>query len=238
MHSPKVLYEDNHLIVVDKPANMPCVPDETRDLSTYDWVRQYIKKKKNKPGNVFLGIFQRLDRPVSGVLAFAKTSKAARRLNEAIKGSGLRKYYLAITVGLPPKAQGREYLWLKKDRRKNVVAISHYGVGQRAVTKWRLMRKIGANRGLVLLEPETGRPHQLRITLANMGCPIEGDVKYGAPTPLKDRSIALHSTILQLFHPVKKVELYILSAPKRPPFPKIPDSEVLSLWKNSPSQGE
>lgn len=229
------MYEDNHLIIVKKPANMPSVPDKTREASTYDWVKQYIKDTREKPGNVFLGVFQRLDRPVSGVLAFARTSKAAKRLTRAIRHREVRKCYLAVTHGVPGKACGTETMWLEKDQKRNLVRITTEGTGKVATTHWRVLRRLEDGHALILLEPATGRPHQLRLTLAKLGCPIVGDLKYGAPVPLEDRSIALHSLGIRMTHPVKKTELLVCSAPDRLPFPKISTHEVMSAWKSAAS---
>ncbi|WP_067620336.1 RluA family pseudouridine synthase [Dissulfuribacter thermophilus] len=221
----RIIYEDNHLIVIIKPPCMPSVPDISEDLSAYEWVKTYIKDIKKKPGNVYLGIFQRLDRPASGILAFSKTSKSSKRMTDAMKKGLIKKQYLALTEGTPKKTEGEETLWLKKDRRKNVVTIGRNGNGQRAVTKWKVLN-IKNKKTLFLVEPKTGRPHQIRVTLSHLGCPILGDVKYGASAPLRDRSIALHATRLSFPHPTRKELMTFTALPYRSPFPKIKEDEV------------
>ena len=232
MEGIRILFEDNHLIVVEKPANVPSVPDRSGDLSAFHWVKHYIKESKNKPGNVYLGTFHRLDRPVSGVLAFARTSKAAKRMTEAIKSSKVKKLYLAVTEGRPRKEAGEERIWIEKNRAKNLVRTTNRGQGKMAITRWRTLEFLNGSSALLLLEPVTGRPHQIRLTLSYMGCPIKGDIKYGARKALPDRSIALHAVCLSFPHPTKVENVDVWSFPTRPPFPKVSRKEVGLKWKN------
>lgn len=211
----KIIYEDNHLLVLSKPAGLLAVPDSTGDASLLDLAKAYIKKTKKKPGDVFLGVVHRIDRPVSGLVCFAKTSKAASRLSEQMRAHAIQKTYLALTKGMPLHENGIFEHMLRKDRTKNIVELFPAGVeeagAKSARTIWRVIKK---KNDLCLLEltPETGRPHQLRSQCAYMGLSILGDVKYGAAAPLADGSIALHAFKLALCHPTKK-ELLIFEAP-------------------------
>ncbi|MDA8161678.1 MAG: RNA pseudouridine synthase [Desulfobacteraceae bacterium] len=206
----KIIYEDNHLLVLSKPAGLLAVPDSTGDDSLLDLAKAYIKKTRGKPGNVFLGVVHRIDRPVSGLVCFAKTSKAASRLSKQMRAHAIQKTYLALTKGTPAHENGIFEHMLKKNRAKNVVELFPMGTKEAetrpARTLWRVIKK---KNDIYLLEltPETGRPHQLRSQCARMGLPILGDVKYGAPAPLADGSIALHAFRLALDHPTKKDRL-------------------------------
>jgi 23S rRNA pseudouridine1911/1915/1917 synthase len=212
----QVLYEDNHLLVLSKPACVPAVPDSSKDMSLLDWGRIYLKKTRNKPGNVFLGVVHRLDRPVSGIVCLAVTSKAASRLSENLRTHRMSKTYLALTENRPPSEHGVLEHILKKNNAKNVVKIISPGLtkapGKLARTVWKLLE---AKEDIYLLElkPETGRPHQLRVQCAAMGCPLMGDVKYGAKTPLPDASIGLHAHKLEFLHPVRKERLSLSTPP-------------------------
>jgi len=203
-----VLHADNHLLVVAKPAGLPMVPDESGDASLLDLARAWIKREKGKPGAVYLGVVQRLDRPVSGVVVFARTSKAAARLTAAFKSRAVEKVYWGVSASEPAGSEGVLEQWLWKDEERNVVRTSaREREGARlAVTRWRVLAEAGAGRERrVLFEfrPETGRPHQLRVAAASLGCPLLGDLKYGARTALPDRSIALHARSLELAHPTR-----------------------------------
>ncbi|MGQ9745316.1 MAG: RluA family pseudouridine synthase [Dissulfurimicrobium sp.] len=203
----KIIYEDNHLLVLSKPACLLTVPDSTGDLSLLDWAKAYIKETRGKPGNCFLGVVHRLDRPVSGLVCFAKTSKAASRLSEQMRSHAIRKTYLAITDIGPPAQNGVLEHMLKKDCTRNIVQVFSKDLkdplARPARTLWRI---IGKRDGLYLLEltPETGRPHQLRAQCAWMACPLLGDIKYGARKLISDGSIALHAFRLELIHPTTK----------------------------------
>jgi 23S rRNA pseudouridine1911/1915/1917 synthase len=207
-----VLYEDNHLIAVNKRSGDIVQIDETGDLPLDEQVKQYLAIKYNKPNSAFLGVVHRLDRPVSGVILFAKTSKALERVNAMFKNRELKKTYWAVVRGKPEKASGTLVHWLVKNPQKNVV--THYSKevpgSQRAELSYRL---IGELNGYYLLEvdPLTGRSHQIRVQLSSMGCPIVGDNKYGYPRGSRKGSICLHARRLQFLHPVKKEPIDIFA---------------------------
>lgn len=203
MSELKVLYEDNHLIAVVKPAGILVQADSTRDRCLMDEVKNYLKKKYKKPGKVWLGLVHRLDRPVSGVVLFAKTTKGASRLSEQFRNHTVEKIYQASVVGKPPAQNGTLVNYLKKDAAKNTTTVFDKFVpgSQRADLNYRVLenkRDAATGRDVSLLEIKlgTGRSHQIRSQLAKVGCPIEGDVKYGAPEALPDKSIALTASRL------------------------------------------
>ncbi|MFQ5750284.1 MAG: RluA family pseudouridine synthase [Planctomycetota bacterium] len=201
---PEILLCDNHLLGVVKPAGVPMVPDASGDPSLLEQARAWVKRRYGKPGNVFLGVVHRLDRPVSGVAVFARTSKAAARLSDLWRRHELKRIYRGVTAGEPPGEEGRLEQWLLKDRPRNIIrAVEEQHPGaRRAVTFWRVLER-RAGRSLLELEPLTGRSHQLRAACAALGMPLLGDLKYGAGTPLPDRSIALHARSLAFRHPVR-----------------------------------
>lgn len=214
-----VLHVDNHLLVVAKPAGVPCVPDESGDPSLLDQAREWVRVEFGKPGRAFLGVVHRLDRPVSGVVVFARTSKAATRLTDAFREGRVRKTYWAVVGGTlrGPGTELRQWLW--KDRERNRVhAYEHHVEGAReARTTWRTLA-IGGGTTLVELTPHTGRSHQLRVALASLGHPILGDLRYGARERLPDRSLALHALRLELDHPTRDAR-FVLEVPPPAPFP-------------------
>ena len=190
--------------MVLKPACLPIVPASSGDESLLDQARAWVKKEYSKPGNVFLGVVQRLDRPVSGVVCFARTSKAASRLSEAWRSNTVFKTYQGLGVGDVLEDSGHLTQWLIKDRERNVVRVvtAETTGAKKAETKWKILRR---EKGKVLFEliPVTGRAHQLRLAAATLGAPLEGDIKYGATKALPDRSIALHAGELEVPHPTK-----------------------------------
>jgi 23S rRNA pseudouridine1911/1915/1917 synthase len=208
-----VVYEDNHLILVNKAAGIIVHEDATRDKTLEEYVKEYIKIKYEKPGDVFLGTIHRLDRPVSGLIAFARTSKALIRMNAMFKGREVQKTYWAITARKPEKKSGKLVHWLLKNEDKNVVTTHDTEVpgSQKAELNYRYMGSINKMH-LIEVNPITGRSHQIRVQLAAIGCPIKGDVKYGFPKPNFDGSICLHSRRLFFKHPVKN-EPMICKAP-------------------------
>ena len=218
---PELLFEDNHLLAVNKPAGMLVQGDRTGDVPLVEHLRQYIKEKYRKPGNVFLGVVHRLDRPVSGALVFARTSKALERLNAAFAGREVLKIYLAVVANRPPAESGRLVHWLQKDNMNNVVKAyrSEKKGTLLAELDYRLLGSMGSH-SLLEVKPKTGRPHQIRVQLASMGCPIAGDLKYGYKQPDPGGNIALHAYSLSFRHPVKQ-ELIELRAP-------LP---VLAIWQ-------
>ena len=200
----EVLFEDNHLLVVHKPACLPTVPDASGDESLLERAKAWIKERHAKPGDVFLGVVQRLDRPVSGVLVFARTSKAAARLSEILRERQAEKIYVAVGEGMARSDSGELEQWLVKDERTNrVESFARERAGAlHALTRWRVLARAD-NRTLYEFAPATGRPHQLRLAAVALGTPLVGDLKYGASAPLADKSIALHARSLAFEHPVR-----------------------------------
>jgi len=206
-----VLYEDNHIIVVNKQSGEIVQGDKTGDTPLSDIVKAYLKEKYNKPGNVFLGVVHRLDRPVSGVVLFAKTSKALPRLNKLFaEHEKVKKTYWAIVGNKPPQESGTLTHWLTRNEKTNTAKAYDREVpnSKKAVLDYQL---IAASERYYLLEIQlhTGRHHQIRCQMAKMGCPIKGDLKYGAPRSNPDGSICLHARHLELEHPVSHQTLSI-----------------------------
>ena len=207
----RVLYLDNHLLVINKPAGLLAQGDRTGDPTVLSLGKAYLKERFNKPGRVFLSVMHRLDRPASGVMVLARTSKAARRLTEQFRRRRPDKRYLAIVEG---RCEGRgrceEYL-VKEGRRVRVVPADHTGAKQ-AVLHW---RGLAFRAGCSLLEVglETGRPHQVRVQLAHRGHPLLGDVRYGARRPFDGRNLALHSYRLTVDHPTQGMPMTWTAAP-------------------------
>lgn len=208
----KVVYEDNHIIVVDKASGEIVQGDKTGDKPLADTVKEYIKEKYAKPGNVFLGVAHRLDRPVAGLVVFARTSKALARLNDMFRDGEVHKTYWALTAGVPPQPEGTLTHWLVRNEKQNKsYAYSHQVEGaKKAVLDYRL---IGSTQRYRLLEVnlKTGRHHQIRCQLANMGCPIKGDLKYGAKRSNPDGSISLNAHRIEFVHPVSKKHIVLES---------------------------
>ena len=200
-----VLYEDNHIIIVNKTASEIVQGDKTGDTPLSEIVKQYLKEKYAKPGNVFIGVTHRLDRPVSGLVVFAKTSKALARLNEMFRGSEVKKTYWAVVKERPPKPEDElvHYLVRNEKQNKSYAYDQERPGSKKAVLHYRL---IGRSQNYYLLEVDlkTGRHHQIRCQLAKMGCPIKGDLKYGFPRSNPDGSICLHARRIRFVHPVSK----------------------------------
>jgi 23S rRNA pseudouridine1911/1915/1917 synthase len=226
--SLSVLYEDNHLLVVDKPAGLPTMGVSDDKPSVLSAARDYIKQKYNKPGNVYLGIVSRLDAPVTGVLVIARTSKSARRLTEAFRSRTVDKQYLAVVEGHLEKPQGRLEHFLRKDERhRRMHTTSEHAAGtQRAALNYEVIEELD-HTSLVSVMLETGRKHQIRVQLAKIGHPIVGDRKYGATSQLAE-GIALHSYRLALEHPVRKESLEVVAPlPAYWPRVRLPPRETL-----------
>lgn len=206
----QILHEDNHLLIVNKPPGVLVQGDATGDEPLVEIGKAYIGKKYKKPGEVFLGVVHRLDRPVSGVVVFARTSKALKRMNALFRNKETIKTYWAIVRELPPQEEDTLIHWLVKDEAKNkTTAYRRETPGAlRAELRYRVMARSG---GMIFLEvnPLTGRPHQIRVQLASIGCPIRGDLKYGDTSPLEDSSIALHARQLEFMHPVRQEKLIV-----------------------------
>ena len=210
-----VLYEDNHLLIVNKAPGVLVQGDATGDPTLLDYAKGYLKEKYHKPGDVFLGLVHRLDRPVSGIVVLARTSKALERMNRLFKDRKTQKVYCAIVHKRPANPEDVLVNWLKKDERANrtVAYTTEREEALRSELRYELvMEKNGYF--LLRVEPVTGRPHQIRVQLAAIGCTIQGDVKYGSPSGIDDGSIYLHAAALSFEHPVKKEQLRI-AAPFR-----------------------
>ena len=215
MIDPKIIYEDNHLLVVNKPIGWLVQGDKTGDPTLTDWGKNYIKKKCNKLGDVFLNPAHRLDRPVSGVVVFARTSKALTRLTALFRDQLVQKTYVTVVKARPQELNGTLINWLVKDETKNITKAFNKdkGSGKKSMLTYRtLMYEDGHS--LLVVKPETGRPHQIRVQLAKMLCPIQGDLKYGYATPNPDKSICLHAFKIEFEHPVKKEKISLRATPK------------------------
>lgn len=201
----QVLYEDNHLVIVNKAGGMLVQGDKTGDKTLGDWAKEYIKERYDKPGNVYLGIPHRIDRPVSGIVILTRTSKALERMNQIFRSRKIQKTYWAIVKRKPANTEGKLVHWLKKDQAKNKVTAYDEAVegAQKAETRYKVLGKLN-DHWLLEVNPITGRPHQIRVQLASMGCPIRGDVKYGFPRKDVDNNIHLHARRIYFVHPIKK----------------------------------
>jgi len=206
-----VLYEDNHIIAVNKTCNEIVQGDKTGDTPLSEIVKVYIKEKYNKPGEVFLGVTHRLDRPTSGVVLFARTSKALTRLNEMFKSHELiKKTYWAIVQGYPKQPEARLENWLIRNeaQNKSYIAKPNANNAKMAVLSYRVLVR-GENYTLLEINLETGRHHQIRCQLAAIGCPVKGDLKYGAKRSNPDGGICLHARKIEFIHPVSKENICI-----------------------------
>jgi 23S rRNA pseudouridine1911/1915/1917 synthase len=214
----QILFEDNHLIAVNKPAGVLVQADETEDTPLSEYVKQYIKDRYNKPGEVFLGTIHRLDRPVSGVVVFARTSKALERMNKLFHDRKVEKLYWAISAVRPDPLSGHLEHYIEKDKERNVARASlraRSKDAKKAELDYALLASLGDHH-LIEVRPSTGRPHQIRVQLARLGCPIRGDVKYGAPSVNRSGAIHLHCRSLTFEHPVQKTPVTITADPLEP----------------------
>jgi 23S rRNA pseudouridine1911/1915/1917 synthase len=209
----RIIFEDNHLLVINKDAGVLVQGDKTGDTPLSDLAKAYVKEKYQKPGEVFMGVIHRIDRPVSGLVLMARTSKALERMNEQFKNREIEKKYLAVVRNRPPANAGNLVHWLIKNPETNVTKAYEKEVpnSMRSELNYKL---IGELDGFYLLDvnPITGRPHQIRVQLASMNCPIVGDNKYGYPRGNKDKSICLHAHQVKFMHPVKKEEMQLFAA--------------------------
>lgn len=210
----RILFEDNHLIVVNKLPSEIVQGDKTGDEPLNEALKQYLKEKYHKPGNVFLGVVHRLDRPVSGVVVFAKTGKALSRMNELIKQRDMQKIYWAVVKNKPPQNIGRltHYLVRNQQKNKSFVSKIHSKESKEAVLSYRLLAS-GERYHLLEIDLHTGRHHQIRAQLAAIGCPVKGDLKYGFSRSNPDASISLHARKVSFVHPVRKEKLEIIADP-------------------------
>lgn len=208
----QVIYEDNHIIIVNKRAGDIVQGDKTGDKPLSDVVKEYIKDKYNKPGNVYLGVVHRLDRPTTGIVMFAKTSKALPRLNKLFADKKANKTYWAIVKNAPDKPNDTLINWLKKNPKNNKSTAYPKEIteSKKAILHYKTLKALD-NYFLLEIELETGRHHQIRVQLSNIGSPIKGDLKYGFDRSNKDASISLHARRLQFTHPVSKDVIDVLA---------------------------
>ena len=211
-----IVYEDNHLIIINKSAGELSQSDYTKDLSLVDKVKNYIKTKYKKPGNVYLGLVNRLDRPTSGLVIFSKTSKSLARMNKLLKERKIKKIYHAVTEKSPDPKKGTLINFLKKNQIKNKSFIVNENElkSKKAILHYTLIKKL-KNFFLIEIMLETGRHHQIRSQLANIGCVIKGDVKYGAKRANKDKSICLHAKNIEFIHPITKAKISLDANPPK-----------------------
>lgn len=216
MHSTpenlQILFEDNHIIIVNKRSGDITQGDKTGDIPLSDVVKAYIKKKYNKEGNVFLGVVHRLDRPTSGVIIFARTSKALERLNKMLRDKKINKTYWAIVKNHPKKEKDTLTHFLKKNPKNNKSFVHQKEVdgSKKAVLHYQLLKKLD-NYSLLEIDLETGRHHQIRAQLSSIGFPIKGDLKYGFNRSNSDGSIHLHARKIAFVHPVSKEKISIIA---------------------------
>lgn len=210
----EVLYEDNHIIAINKRPSDIVQGDKTGDTPLSEFVKQYIKEKYNKPGDVFIGTVHRIDRPVSGIVLFAKTSKALARLNQMFQTKEIQKTYWAVVKNKPKNIKGKLVHFLKKNEAKNMSkAFEKEQTGAlRSELDYELILSLD-NYHLLEITPHTGRHHQIRVQLSTIGCPIKGDIKYGFDRTNKDASIHLHARKIEFIHPVKKEPVTIIAPP-------------------------
>ena len=206
----EVLYEDNHLIAVNKKSGDIVQGDKTGDTPLSDFVKAYIKKKYNKSGEVFLGTIHRLDRPTSGVVLYARTSKALSRMNEQFREKQVQKTYWTVVEKTPPTESGTLENYLQKNQKQNKSYVTKSKGGKHAILDYKLLRKLD-NFFHLEIKPKTGRHHQIRVQLATIGCIIKGDLKYGAKRSNKDASIHLLAQKLEFVHPVTKEDITIVA---------------------------
>jgi len=205
MEQLNIAYEDNHIIVVVKPQNIPTQEDDSKDKDLLTMVKEYIKVKENKPGNVYVGLVHRLDRPTGGVMVFAKTSKAASRLTEQMQSGDFHKRYLAVINGKPREKRGKLVNYLLKNARTNTVQVVPELTtnAKRAELTYEIIDE-KEKVSLARIDLHTGRSHQIRVQMKNIGCPVYGDVKYGGDILAKGHNLALWAYELKFIHPTTK----------------------------------
>lgn len=217
-----ILYEDNHLLIVNKQAGELVQPDPSGDTALEEEIKAYLKVRDQKPGNVFLGVVHRIDRPVSGVVLFAKTGKALVRMNEEVKNREIKKIYWALTENRPLQDEGKLIHFLVRDGKTNRSRVYDRPteMSKEARLRYRVLTQ-STHYYLLEVDLETGRHHQIRAQLSKIGCPIRGDLKYGARRSNRDGSISLHARSIEFIHPVRK-ERICITAP-------VPAND--SLWQ-------
>ena len=225
-----VFYSDNHLLAVYKPAGLLVQGDKSGDVCLLELAKQWIKQRYRKPGNVFLGLVHRLDRPVAGVMMFARTSKAAARLSEQIRSSSVRKVYLAVVEGKIPPPSAHLFHHIERLGKHSHIVHRQTPTSREARLSYRLLDSAGS-RSLLEVELETGRRHQIRLQLAHIGCPIIGDCRYGASAPLGARQIALFARQLTIAHPTRRDPLtFCAPLPEGWPWPATRFSADAPIW--------
>ncbi|MCU0539556.1 MAG: RNA pseudouridine synthase [Desulfobacterales bacterium] len=229
-HRWPVFYADNHLLVLYKPAGLPAQGDASGDPCLLELARGWVKERYHKPGSVFLGLVHRLDRPVAGVMLFARTSKAASRLSAAFRSRRTRKRYLAILEGHLPAPSGELTHLIERHERVSRIVPAPTLVSREARLSYRVL-EAAAGRSLVAVELETGRRHQIRLQVAHLGCPIVGDLRYGAPAPLPSRQIALFARELAVPHPTRgEILTFTAPLPAGWPWPGCAAEASAPLW--------
>ncbi len=225
-----VFHADNHLLVVYKPAGLLVQGDDSGDVCLLDLARSWVKQRYQKPGNVFLGLVHRLDRPVAGVMMFARTSKAAARLSAALRSRDTRKCYWAVLEGRPAAPAGMLVHHIERDGRTSRIVAGRTRHSREARLSFRVLAA-DSGRSLVAVELETGRRHQIRLQFAHGGCPIVGDVRYGAPAPMPARQIALFAKELTVAHPTRRETLTFISPlPVGWPWPGMEPEAGAPFW--------
>ena len=233
VRSLNILYEDNHIIVVEKPVNIPTCEDSSKDFDLLSIVKKYIKEKYNKPGNVYVGLIHRLDRPVGGIMVFARTSKAATRLNEQVRNDQIVKKYYAVVIGSLEEKNGKFEDYLIKDNKTNTVRVGEFG--KYALLEYKVLSE-KENMSLVEINLHTGRSHQIRVQFSSRNHPLYGDQRYNKKANCKEQ-IALYSYFLSFKHPItKEVMKFKLNLPNRYPFEifNLKPNQESSLLQNQP----
>ncbi len=226
--TPKVIFEDNHLLAINKPTGWLVQSDRTGDFTALEWAKEYIKVRYKKPGKVFLSPVHRIDRPASGVVLMGRTSKGLSRMNQLIKDREVKKVYWMVSMTAPPEPSARLEHYILKEKMKNQVKAIPINKNppkkaKKAILTFELVAEI-EGRFLIRVELETGRPHQIRAQMAAIGCSIIGDLKYGAPEPLPDQEIALHAAQMRFVHPVRNEAVTIVADP--------PETEMWRRFKS------
>lgn len=221
-----VLYEDNHLIVINKHCGEIVQPDQTGDIALEQQVKDYLKVRYNKPGDVFLGVVHRLDRPVSGIVVFARTSKALIRMNRMFQDKSIRKTYWAIVKELPPEPSGTLVHYIRRNTKINrsYCYATEKKDAKKSILHYRLIASSDRYH-LLEIDLETGRHHQIRSQLSFIGCPIRGDLKYGYPRSNPDGGISLHARQIRFPHPVKNEEVCLTA--------DLPDEDLWKIFKSN-----
>lgn len=209
----KIIYEDNHIIIVNKAPGEIVQGDKTGDKPLVETLKQWLKEKYNKPGNVFCGVVHRLDRPVGGLVVFAKTTKALTRLNEMFRNGKIEKTYWALSRNKPEQSEGRlvHFITTTEHNNKSYASLTERGNSKRAVLTYRLLGS-SEHYNLIEVKLETGRKHQIRVQLSAIGCPIKGDLKYGDKRSNPDGSISLMARRIRFVHPVSKQEIDVTAS--------------------------